>query len=205
MSHNAPFEVISAPGEIWVAPAATTFPDLDDAPGAAGFTLVGTSGSKSITEPGITVRHMQTIETDAFRSLGGTGPVGAARPNEDLEIEFTLMDISATEYARALDPGITVTDTAPGSGVPGTLNFPLIRGAFVTQQAVLVRFDVSPEETSVADDFKSQLEVPRMVQVATPAPVFVKAAPAMLLYIWRAIEDPADGFGKLRFQDEAPT
>lgn len=201
MSDNAPFEVVSAPGSVYFAPVGTAFPDLDDDP-TATFTLLGTSGDKSITEAGITVRHRQTVETDAFRMLGTTGPVKAVRTAEDLEIEFTLADLSAIEYAQALDSGLAVTDTAPASGVPGNLNFPLIRGLAVAQQAILVQFDVSPEASAPSDDFKMQYEIPRAVQVGEPEVVYTKGAPAGLRFVFRAIEDPTDGFGQIRLQDE---
>jgi hypothetical protein len=205
MPATSPYEIISGPVEVYRAPVGEAWPDISEAP-AGNWTLIGTSGNQNITEDGVAIRHMQTIESDAFRMVGNTGPRGAIRQSEDLEIEFVLADLKAVEYANALNgASVTVTDTAAGAGAGGNLNFPIQRGPFVARTALLIRgTNLSAEATDEADDFNMQYEIPIAFQSGEPEVVFNKNGPAALRFLYRVIEDATDGFGTLRIQDADP-
>lgn len=187
----APHELVAAPLTVWLAPVATAFPDVDEAP-AVAWEKLGTSGDKNLTEDGVTVTHDQTVV--AWRPAGSTAARKAFRTEESLMIEFTLADISAAQYARILNDA-AITQTAAGAGTPGTDEFDLLQGLDVTRFALLAR-GVSPAD----NDLAAQYEVPICYQGASPAPVFRKGEPAGLACQFIALEDDSAGFGQLVIQ-----
>lgn len=193
---SQPFEIIAAPFEVYLAPVGTAFPAIDATP-TTPWEILGTSGSKNITEDGITVTSEQTVER--VYTLGTTGPVKAFRTQENLMIEFTLMDVSLEHYAKVLN-NATVTDVAAGPGTAGYREIPLMQGATVATYALLMRGGVSP----YGDGFAMQYQVPIAYQDQNPAPVYVKGSPAGLQCRFVALVDETQGFGKLVAQDAAP-
>ncbi len=196
----APYEVIAAPGTVYLAPVGTAFPDVDTTP-VAPWVKVGTTGDRNYNEDGIKVRHSETVEL--WRSAGSTGARKAFRTAEALRVSLVLADLSLEEYAVALNHN-TVTDTPAGAGTPGTKKVGLSRGLDVTQKALLLRINASPE----GDDWNMQYEIPVAVQVAEPEVVFIKGPnPAALALEWEALEDPLaatadERFGRLVVQDD---
>jgi hypothetical protein len=194
-----PYEIIMSPFEVWLAPVGTAFPDVDEAP-AAAWKLLGTSGKENMDEEGVTVSHGQTLA--AKRTLGSTGPVKVARTEEELTISFTLLDLTAEQYARALN-NATVTDTAAGSGTPGVRTFNLRQGTDVSTFALLCR-GMSPYDAAMV----AQYQVPKVYQSDSPAPAFTKGDAAALKLTFSALEDlnaatEAERFGKFVAQDAA--
>lgn len=190
-----PQEIVAAPLKIYLAPVGTAFPDVDTAP-AVQWELLGTSGTKNYDEEGVTVEHPQTIE--GWRAAGTTGQRKAFRTEEDLLIGLTLVDLSAAHYAAVMN-NATVTHTNPGSSIPGTDEFPLLRGLTVATFALLAR-GVSPADNTLA----AQYEVPLCYEAGSPSPVFTKGTPAGLAVQFAALEDSSAGFGTLVIQtDEA--
>ena len=203
MSATSPFEIITGPLTVYVAPVGTAFPDVADAPSGT-WVLLGVSGDLNYNEDGVTIRHTQNIEKDAFRPVGATGPRKAARGSEDLEVEFTLMDVRASMYAEALNGASqTVTTTAAGSGTGGNKNFNLHRGVYVAQRALLIRGVQSPEASSEGSTFRTQWEIPRAIQSGEPELVFVKDQPVGLQFMYTVLWDATLGFGKMRMQHQA--
>lgn len=197
MENTAPYEIIASPFTVYRAPVGTAFPDVDEAPGVS-WTKIGTSGDLNYTEDGVTVQHEQEMQT--FRSLGSTGPRKAFRVSERQVVGFTLADLKLEQYLNALN-GNTVTTTAAGVGTPGTKDIGLSRGISVTEYALLVRADVSPE----GDAFAMQYEIPRCVEIGSPEVVFRKGEPAALALQFEALEDTnastaAERFGRLVIQ-----
>jgi hypothetical protein len=191
----APQEIVAAPFAVYLAPVGTAFPDVDTSPSGT-WELLGTSGTKSYGDEGVTVTHSQSVE--GWRPAGGTGARKAFRSEEDLAIEFVVVDLSAAAYAKVLDDA-TVTHTNPGVGTPGTDEFAFLRGLDVQEFALLAR-GVSPADNLLA----SQYEVPRVYQGGEPAPVHTKGTPAGLSVTFMALEDDSAGFGTLVIQtDEA--
>lgn len=192
----APFEIVAAPADVYVAPVGTAFPLVDAAP-AAAWLLLGTAGARNQTEEGVTVTHEQTIST--FRGARGMGPRKAFRDAEGLTIGFTLVDITLEQYARVLN-NLTVTTVAPATGVVGRREMTLLQGTEVARWALLVR-GPSP----YGDGWNLQYQVPIVFQEENPAPVFRKGADnaARLAVRYRALEHDTDGFGRLLAQHAA--
>lgn len=196
--NQAPFQIITGPFAVYTAAVGTAFPDVDEAP-SSSWTLLGAGGTKDISD-GVTVTLSQTIERDAFRFQGTTGARKAVRTQEDVMIAFTLHDFTAEMVAKAMND-LTVTDTAAGSGTPGTRKISLHRGQEVAQMALLVKGGTSP----YGDSWSMQYQVPVCYQNGSPAPVHAKGAPAGLAFEFVALENPSasagDEFGHLVVQD----
>lgn len=190
----APMEIVAAPLTVYLAPVGTAFPLVDTAP-AVGWVKLGTSGDKNYSEDGVTVQHSQSIAT--FTPAGGTAPRKAWRTQEGLEIGFTLVDISAAQYAQVLNDA-SVTTTAPGVGQPGQDDFDLLQGLDVATFALIAR-GLSPSD----EQFVAQYQVPIVYQGAEPTPAYKKGEPAGLACSFMALEDASLGFGKLIVQTAA--
>lgn len=194
-----PLEILAAPFTIWLAPVGEAFPAIDAAP-AGNWAKLGSNGDVNYDEDGVVVTHGQTIEN--WRGLGSTGPVKAWRTEEELQIGFTLVDISAAQYAKVLN-NVEVTQTASGVGVPGTDAFGLSQGREVAAFALLAR-GASPG----MEGGNAQYEVKKVYQGAEPAPTFQKGEPAGLECEFNALEDVTaanrnERFGRLLIQTAA--
>lgn len=162
-----PFEIISAPLTVWIAPVGTAFPTIAAAPGA-GWTRVGTNGDRSYENGGVTVTHSKTYEK--IRTAGASGPVKANLSEEDLMFGLTLLDITLEQYQLALN-GNTITTVAPASGQPGTKRIGLSESVGRTKEYALLARGLSPYNEALA----MQYCVSRCFQSSSPAPVFRKA------------------------------
>lgn len=182
--------VIGGPFEVWRADVGTAFPALGAAP-AAGWARLGVNGNKSYSEDGVTVRHPQTV--NRIRPAGSTGPIKAARTDEDFEVQFTLWDLTLEALADALHQG-AVTDSG-GERVVG-----IYRGFHINESALLIR-GTSPYD----DTLDMQYEIPRCYTEGAPEVAYVKGQPAGLEFLFVAMADPeaAEGveFGVVRAQD----
>lgn len=182
--------VIGGPEVVYRAPVGTAFPNLGSAPGV-GWVRLGVNGNKSYGEDGVTVRHPQTV--NRIRPAGSTGPIKAARTEEDMEIEFTLWDLTLEAYAQALSQQ-AVTDAG------GTRSFGPYRGFSIPESAWLIR-GTSPYD----DTLEAQYELPRGYTEGAPEIVYLKGQPAGLQFLIVALVDPdaAEGeeFGVIRAQD----
>lgn len=190
----APFEIIAGPIQVWVAPSATAFPTIAAAP-AAAWILLGTNGDKNITEDGLTIRHARTIEE--FRALGSTGVRKAFPTQEDVEIEFTLADMTMEVYDKSLGaPATAAGNVVTTGGSPGNKARALLRGFTLDNIALLVRCGMS----AYGDAFNSQWEIPMAYEIGEPELVFTKGVPVGLHFHYKTLQDPVNGFGNVRFQ-----
>ena len=192
-----PYEIIMAPFEVYLAPVGESYPDVDETP-AGNWAKLGTNGKYNISEAGVTVTHEQT--NSLHRTLGSTGPVKAARTEENLTVAMIMEDLTMEEYAKVLN-NVAVSDIAAGSGTPGHRDITLRQGPDVALFALLVK-GPSP----YGDNWNTQFQVPRVLQNGNPAPVFNKGDAAGLACEFVALEDPdaateAERFGKLVAQD----
>jgi len=189
-------EIVAGPITLYLAPVGTAFPALGAAP-AAEWKKVGKGGAENYDESGVAVSHPQKIET--FRGAGSTGPQAAWRTEEDLMIAVALADISAEQYARALNDA-TLDTTAAGAGTVGFHSIGLHQGQEVATFALLA-VGQSAEGVGMA----AQYQVPRVFQSANPKPTYVKGKPALLELEFTALVDrnsPDDPFGKLLIQHQ---
>ena len=199
---SAPYEIMTGPLEVWLAPVGETFPDVDATPGG-NWTKLGSNGKRNIADDGIVATHEQTIVE--HRNVGSTGPIKAVRTEESLNFELTLEDLTASQYAKLLND-VTVTTVAAGSGIPGTKEITLHQGAAVATFAFLAKKNDSP----YGDSWSMQYEVPIVYQADNPAPAFKKGDAVGLKCKFAALEDPnaateAERFGTLIEQDATAT
>ena len=190
---GAPFEIVAAPYEIYIAPVGESMPAVTLEPPVNNWVLLGTLGDTNYSEDGVTVQHTETVED--FRSLGSTGPVKSFRTEEDLLISFMLHDLTLEEYARALNFA-TVTTASDDKTIP------MYQAQEVDYRALLVRGnDAGPYGAG----YNMQYEIPRVREDSAPEVIFTKGAPAGLALVFRAMIDlnaASDGarFGLIRTQ-----
>jgi hypothetical protein len=182
--------VIGGPEVVYRAAVGTAFPLLGAAP-SASWNQLGVNGNKSYGEDGVTVRHPQTV--NRIRPAGSTGPIKAARTDEDCEIEFVLWDLTLEAYAQALSQQAVTDDGA--SRVMG-----LYRGFSIPESALLIR-GTSPYD----DTLTAQYEIPRCYTEGAPEIVYLKGQPAGLQFLFVALVDPdadeGEEFGVVRAED----
>ena len=182
--------VIGGPFTVYRAPVGTAFPAIGAAP-AAEWIALGVNGNKSYDESGVTVRHSQSV--NRIRTAGSTGPIKVARTEEDMEIEFTLLDLTLEAYAQSLSQQ-TVTD----SGAERV--FGPYRGFAIPESAWLLR-GTSPYD----DTLNLQWELPRGYTEGAPEIALVKGEPAGLQFLVVALVDPdadeGEEFGVVRAAD----
>lgn len=192
---SAPFEVVAAPYDVYASPTGTAMPATDAAPSGA-WKLVGTSGSRSQTEAGVTVTNSQTV--GEFTGAGGTVVRKRWRQAEGVTVALAIADVSITQYAMAMDAAVTVV--APGSTQAGESHFEMYRGTQVASYALLVR-GISPFN----DAYVMQYEIPAVHQLGNPAPNFSKQNPAELAVEYHAFELTAGNLCVLRAQSATHT
>lgn len=196
----APFEIIAAPFETWIAVPGTAFPVINAAP-AGAWARLGTAGNRNISEDGITVTHAEEIET--FTPLGLTAPVKAWRVSEGLELSFMLHDMTIEQYIAVLNMG-TITTTAAGAGTAGHRAANLYKGTGSPPvRAVLLR-----GPGPYGDGWNMQYEIRRAIIRAEAEVNFRRDEPAGLQITLTALVDttaPAgQELGILRMQHAAP-
>ncbi|MBY0392607.1 MAG: hypothetical protein K2Q27_05000 [Novosphingobium sp.] len=197
---SSPFEMVGQPLNLWLAPVGTAFPLINVAP-SGSWTNIGTSGTSSQDEAGVTATHSQTL--NKVRTGGTTGARKVFRSEEDLDFKVTIFDISLEQVRLALN-GNTLTTVAASTGVAGTKRLGLTRGFDVTEYALLAR-GPSP----YADAMNLQYQVPRCYMAGSPALVYRKGVPIGVELMFTALEDPNAAsvdlrFGSLLAQHQAP-
>lgn len=184
----APFEVIVAPYEIWLAATGTTFPTIEAEPAMTWVKLGGTNGNKRYTEDGVTVRMNQTLEF--YRVAGLTQPVKASRTQEDLIVTVTCVNLSLEEFTKAVE-NATVVDTA-ASASPSAAGFRTIeldRGFAAHEFAVLIRGN-SPYGPAASGNWNMQFQVYRAVVSGNPEIRFTKGQMAGIAFEFTTVHDP---------------
>lgn len=174
-----PYEVVCAPYVAYLAPVGTAMPNLDTAP-PAPWTTLGTAGSKSYVDTGVTITHAQTIGT--FIPGGSTAIRKAWRQSEELTVGFEIADLSPAQYALILN-NATVIAAAASGGAPGDNHFEVMRGVQIGSFALLVR-GISPYNEA----YSAQYEVGAAYNAGVAAPRFSKQGPATLVVEWHAYE-----------------
>lgn len=139
------YQILTGVGKLYVGAAALAAPAVNATPGA-GWTDLGE------TDGGVKVTSKQKIE--GLGTDQRTGNVKATRTEESLTIETNLAQATLENLAQALG-GLTVTDTAPGSGTIGIRHTGFYRGGSVSDYAFLFR------ASSPYGDFNAQYYVPR--------------------------------------------
>lgn len=189
-----PFEIITSPLKLWIAPIGTAFPTLDEDP-AVDWTLVGTNGDKNYAEGGVTVAHSKSYTK--IRTDGASGPVKSTLTEEDLMFRVNLLDLTLEQYANALNGNI-VTTIAAGSGTVGHKRIGLSQNVGRTREFALMARGLSPYN----EQLPLQYCVPRCFDSGSAQPIFSKSNGAGLALELTALEDlaatnPEENFGYL--------
>ena len=190
---TTPFELLYGPLAVYTGPVNEPRTDLEDAP-AGNWVLLGTGGSLNYGEDGVVINPEETIEE--FYVLGSTAAQKARRTQERFSLTVMLHDLTAEHFAKVMNDA-SVTTTAPGSGTAGVRDFDLLRGADVTEIAVLLRCEQSPYITAA----KSQFWVPRAYVVSVGELTYEKGVPVGMEIEFAALEHATNGFGKYEAQD----
>lgn len=187
-----PYEVVAGPAKVYLAPVGTAFPAIDDA--EAAFDAAWIALGK--TDGGVKVSHSQTIVP--LRVDQVTAPVKAVRSEEDLMIEFSIVELTLENYGTVLNQ---LTAGPATDGNSKTIN--LYRGGSgIETVALLVRGD----QLSPYGPYNLQYEVPSVYQSSSPEVDFTKDAKSLLSCTFTAIAanafvdgtDDEDIFGILR-------
>lgn len=177
--------ILNGPFDLWLAPIGTTYSDISiDAIVAAGWVQIGTNGARDYDEEGVMVKMPQEVEK--ISGLGGTEILKILRTLEELIIEFTLFDLTSAEMVKALNLATSTTDTAAGAGTGGHQSFSLLRGLDVSGLALTIRGN--NKSTDLVTE-NIQIEIPHVVQIASPEMVHVKGDKVGLKFELQAVAD----------------
>lgn len=177
---TTPFEIIAGPANVWVAPVAEAYPDVDDAP-------AGNWSSLGQTDGGVSAQHSQSI--NLLMTDQSSGPRKAIRTEEHLVLSMVLAEITLERLAKVLN---NVAVTSAG-GPPATKSIPLHAGFDVARFALLVR-GPSPYLNANMD-----YRVPIVVQTEEPELVFTRENKVGVSTRWEAIEDTSASTESERF------
>ena len=191
----APFEMVSGPLTLYLAPEGTAAPEISATPPAA-WVQFGQSGARNYSEDGVVVTPEQELSTQ--RVLGSTAAAKVFRVNEDVMISVTVLDLHPSTFARALN-NQTITQTSPASGVAGRRDVSLLRGREVDVYALVAK-GFSP----IGDGFEAQFWFPRAYTQNVGAATYIKGQAAGFALETRMLEDLTDGFGLYMVQDADP-
>lgn len=183
------YEILVGVGRLYIAPAGTAMPALDETPQSPWRDLGETDG-------GVKVSRTQSLEF--FSTDQRTGKAKVVRAEEGLSIETNL--VSATLENLAIALGGTVTDVPPGTGTIGTRSVSLYAGSQVAEYALLFR-GLSPY-----GDYPAQYYVPRAVVDGDIELEYKKDDKVVIPIKFEALEDLSasneeERFGKLIAQD----
>ena len=96
---SAPFEIVIGHPQVYLAPSATAYPDVDSAPAAAWVLLGG--GNLKQNDDGVTITHTHDIVS--FTPGGKTLPTKRSRVSEEITIAATIMDLTLEAYTYAIN------------------------------------------------------------------------------------------------------
>ncbi len=183
MACMEPFAQITGTAKIYLAPERTAPPAITGEPDGTWIYLGETDKDQSIEHAG---------EITFFRTNERTGPLKGIRPEEDVTVEFTLVETTLENYARVLHSADKVTTTA---GSPASKRMPFKRGACPPVYALLMWGQAdSPYGIYPAYNY-----LPRVVSNAEPTLTRAKDERRALECSFVALEDPqqaeGDAFG----------
>jgi len=173
MASSIPFEQLTGPLVVWLAPVGEAVPVVNVTPAGNWYQLGPTDGEHSIQHVG---------RLTYFRDNDSRGPVKAVRPDEDVIIRFNLVALTLEDYARVLDDAANIVSAG---GPPATKKLPHIRGATPNEYAVLFKGDA----LSPYGNFPGQYVLPRAVFDDEPQPTYGRDQRAMLACEVHALVD----------------
>ena len=192
---SPPFELVSGPVTVFLAPWVTQAPDVSDPP-VAPWQVLGLNGALDYDESGLTISPDQTIEQQMV--LGSTAPQKAFRTEEQLTISVTLVEITVETLAIAMS-GAPITDIAAAVGVAGARQIELLRGFDIQVSSVLVK-GFSP----YGGEYGAQYWMPRAYVSDLGEWNYTKGDAVSLEMEFTALQDVTHGFGTFTAQTAPP-
>ncbi len=177
-SAMTPYAQLVGAVKIYIAPYGTAIPDIDTTPGASWTELGATDGDQGTEFSG---------DLTVFRDNDHTGPVKAARPEEDVMLTFTLVDSRLEKISRIMHNVSRVTTTTSGASAVKEMGFK--RGATPTEYAMLWK----GQADSPYGLYPGQNYFPRVVSNSSPKPVRGKDQRAEYECEFMALEDDNQG------------
>lgn len=188
MSFEEPFSQLTGVLNVYLAPAGTTEPDVDETPSGSWVRLGDTDGDQSVQHSGALTY---------FRDNHHQNPRKAVRPEEDLIIKVTLVDLTLESYAKIMHATTNVTSV---SGPPATKKMALARGFTPSEYAVTLR----GAALSPYGSYPGQYYIPRAVIDGEPELTWAKDGRPGIEVVIHALEDTdqaaGDEVGWLRVQ-----
>lgn len=185
---------------VYTAPLGTARPAQVTTSPDAAYVLLGTGGVGDQAPGGLKIT--QGIQTAIWRGEG-SGPRKMALTEEDIMVELAIAEYTAAHLATAMG-GKTVTTVSAATGIPGSKGFDLYRGpGALTPRTLLIR-GTSPE----MDGGVLEYHIPAAVNDTNIETTFSKSDPALIPFVWRAVESSSGGtarLGQVRFQTAAAT
>lgn len=189
MGLTSAYEILSGAGTLYIAPHEEAAPTVDATP-AGNWEEMGE------TDGGVKVKYSQEIGKQHTDQR--TGAVKAIRKEESLVIETNLAQATLENLAQAMG-GLTVTDTAAGSGTIGKREMGMSQGGEVSEFSMLFRAD------SPYGDYPAQYYVGRGFFSGEQGMEYKKEDKVLIPVVFEALEDldaaQADRFGTYTAQD----
>jgi len=174
MAHSQPFDQLTGPLQVYIAPVDSTVPDIDAAPTSPWVELAETDGEQSLQHAGALAY---------FYDNAHQGPRKSVRPDEEVIATFTLVSLTLEHYARILDAVGDVVEDAVSD--PNTKTLPLERGFTPSKYALLFRGAAA----SPYGAWPALYVIPRGVFDGEPQPTFATDGRPALECEFHALED----------------
>jgi hypothetical protein len=192
--NGVPYEILTGPVTVYIAPILTAFPAIDLVTPAGPWVKIGTSGNLNYTRDGVKVGLK--VKSEKVRADGDLGARKIFFTEQDMSIEVTLMDLSPAQVALALNSN-TVTTVPPGPGTAGYQWVGSSRGGSEPAQVALLVRGVSALAASLG--LFSQWQVPIAVQTGEPDITYKRGTAADLKLMFEALVDQTASTEEERF------
>lgn len=178
MASTEPFGRLVGTLTVYIAPAGEAEPAVNATPAGNWIEFGATDGEQSLEHTGDLV---------FFRDNDHQGPVKAVRPEEDVIVRFTIVNLTLENYARILSETSKVT-TAAG---PNSKKLPFKRGHVPTEYALLLKGSAE----SPYGNYPAHYYIPRCVQASSPTQKRARGDSAALECAFQVLEDDTQAAG----------
>jgi hypothetical protein len=175
--------ITRGPVTVYVAPVATAFTGvLTIGTLDAAWKKLGSRGSRSQGDSGVTVNYSQTIE----EFLGQSNVAqDASRTAEGVTVTVELADVSLEALSHAMNENV-VTVVAPGASTKGTKKMSIAKG----QQVKCVALLIAVKSPYVVGEYGVHY-FPKVYNNAGTDLAFTKTSPTMSKFEFKIVEGPA--------------
>lgn len=178
MGSGSPFEQLTGPCKVWVAPYGEPVPEINITPAGQWQLLGATDGDQKL-------KH--GAKTQMWGDNDHQGKIKVVRTEEDIDLKFKIVDIPLENYAMVISSvsrivtGVTTTVPVPYKKLP------LKRGPVLFEYAVLFRGNTA----SPYGLYPGMYVLPRCVNVSEPETTWGKNQRVSLECGFQVLEDDA--------------